>query len=101
MRAFYIEKRLREKFEDWLSSIEDTELRKELREGTIITGGAIVSMLMTQWSNDYDCTSRPRSDHEGGRVLHRPSEKPHEHRCASAAWTGLPTSRSSPRPGPG
>ena len=54
MNEQQIKKHLKYKFESWLNSINDTNLQKVLRENTIITGGAISSMLLDQEINDYD-----------------------------------------------
>lgn len=54
MRSVHIERKVREKIFDWLKTIEDEELRKELMDGVIVTGGAIVSMLLDEPVNDYD-----------------------------------------------
>jgi len=45
---------IRQKIDEWLSSIEDEELRGEVGENCIVTGGAIVSMLLNEDVNDYD-----------------------------------------------
>lgn len=42
------------KFDDFLKSIEDEEVRKLVRENTIITGGAIASMLLNEKISDFD-----------------------------------------------
>lgn len=38
----------------WLATIPDETLRKDVREGAIITGGSIVSLLLNEEPNDYD-----------------------------------------------
>lgn len=45
---------LRRKFNEFVDSIEDTEVRELVRKGSIITGGAIVSLLRGEKVNDYD-----------------------------------------------
>lgn len=45
---------LQSKFDDWISSITDELLREQAKNNSIITGGAIASMLMQQEVNDYD-----------------------------------------------
>jgi len=42
------------KLEDWVKTIDDPLLVCDIREGTILTGGAIASMLMGAKVNDYD-----------------------------------------------
>lgn len=49
-----IEQNIRNKIKGWLASIEDIELRDELRKHYIVTGGAITSMLLGDVPNDYD-----------------------------------------------
>jgi hypothetical protein len=51
---------LRKKIREWLSSIEHEELRKELGDNVIVTGGAITSMLLGEKINDYDFYLRTR-----------------------------------------
>lgn len=45
---------LNKKFKDWLKSIEDKEVRKLVKENTIITGGSIASMLLKEKIKDFD-----------------------------------------------
>lgn len=45
---------LAKKFNDFLSSIEDENIREMVRENTLITGGCITSMLLKETVNDYD-----------------------------------------------
>lgn len=45
---------LNKKVDDWLESIEDEGLREVARKNTIVTGGAIASMLLGERVNDYD-----------------------------------------------
>lgn len=54
MKRKTINKILDNKFEEWCASIEDTNLRELVRKNTIITGGAIASMLLNEPVNDYD-----------------------------------------------
>lgn len=49
-----VESHLRKKLEDWLNCIDDKELRKEVRENVILTGGSIPSLLLNEKVNDYD-----------------------------------------------
>lgn len=46
--------KLRNKFEDWLGSIEDESVRKLVEQNTIITGGCIASLLLGEKVNDFD-----------------------------------------------
>lgn len=54
MRAKTIKAVLAKKFNDFVASIDDEEVRKLVEKNTIITGGAIVSMLLGEKVNDYD-----------------------------------------------
>lgn len=38
----------------WIKSVQDEELRKELQENIVVTGGCIASMLLGEDINDYD-----------------------------------------------
>lgn len=49
-----IEQTLRRKMSAWIKSIDDEDLRKEVVNGYIVTGGAITSMLLGDLPNDYD-----------------------------------------------
>lgn len=54
MKIKTIKKTLCDKFNQWANSIQDETLRKQVMENTIITGGAIVSLLMGEDVNDFD-----------------------------------------------
>jgi len=45
---------LRKKIEDWLSTINDEYLVRDLRKHVVVTGGSIVSLLLGEPVNDYD-----------------------------------------------
>lgn len=49
-----IKTKLAGKFMSWLNSIEDDNVRKLAQVNSVITGGAIVSLLQDQEPNDYD-----------------------------------------------
>lgn len=49
-----IEATIRGKIKNWLASIEDIELRDQVKAHYIVTGGAITSMLLGDLPNDYD-----------------------------------------------
>ena len=42
------------KVKTWLESIDDEELRKEIKDNIIVTGGCITSMLLKEKVNDFD-----------------------------------------------
>lgn len=54
MKAKTIKQVLRAKINDWAATIEDEALRKQVLNDTIVTGGAIASMLLREPVNDYD-----------------------------------------------
>ena len=54
MKRKTIAKTIMAKMEDFLTSIPDEKLKKELREGIIVTGGCITSMFLQEPVNDYD-----------------------------------------------
>jgi hypothetical protein len=54
MKARTIRKVLRGKLDSLLRSVDDKEVREILAENTIVTGGAIASMLLGEKINDFD-----------------------------------------------
>jgi hypothetical protein len=52
---------LNKKLSDWLDSIDDEELRNVVAKDTIVTGGAIASMLLGERVNDFDVYFRTKS----------------------------------------
>ena len=54
MNSKNIKKSLKKKLDDWVSSINDEEVKKEIKKNAIITGGAIVSLLNNEQPHDYD-----------------------------------------------
>ena len=54
MNTRTIKKKLKQKHEDFVSSIEDEKIRDYLNNDTMITGGCIASMLLNEKVNDYD-----------------------------------------------
>lgn len=54
MKAKTVRALLRKKTDEWFKSIEDETLRAQVKRGTIVTGGAIASMLLKEPVNDYD-----------------------------------------------
>ena len=49
-----IKRELKEKMGEWLDSIADEEVRQLAQKNTIVTGGAIASMLLGEKVNDFD-----------------------------------------------
>lgn len=54
MNKTRIKNRLNKVFNEWTESIRDKEVRTLVRKNSIITGGAITSLLMNQEPHDYD-----------------------------------------------
>lgn len=54
MQLKTIEKIIKAKLEDWLNTIPDTKLKKEVRKNILLSGGSIASMLLNIEVNDYD-----------------------------------------------
>lgn len=54
MKSKTIKAVIRKKIDDWLASIEDESVRELATNGTIVTGGAIASMLLNEKVNDFD-----------------------------------------------
>ncbi len=64
MKTKTIKKIIGAKIEDWLKSIDDEGVRKIAEKNTIVTGGAIASMLLNEPVNDYDIYFRNQSSAE-------------------------------------
>ena len=54
MKAKTITKDIKKNIENWLLSIDDLALAKDLEKGVIVTGGCIPSMFLQETVNDYD-----------------------------------------------
>lgn len=54
MKARTIKKAIRAKVDEWINSIEDDNVRKLVKDNTIVTGGCIASMLLQEKVNDFD-----------------------------------------------
>ncbi len=54
MQLKTIKKVLVTKLEDWLESITDRDLRKDIKDNLLVSGGSITSMLQNLPVNDYD-----------------------------------------------
>lgn len=54
MKVKTIKKIIETKFNEFASSIEDTNVRKLVQDNTIISGGCIPSMLLKEHVNDFD-----------------------------------------------
>lgn len=54
MQAKTIKKVITKKLEDWLSTINDEDLRKRVKDNLLVSGGSIASLLLKEDVNDYD-----------------------------------------------
>lgn len=54
MQKKTISKRINTKVEEWIESITDLQLRKDVTDQVIVTGGCITSMFLQEEPNDYD-----------------------------------------------
>jgi hypothetical protein len=54
MQEKTINKVIRQKIDEWISSITEEKLRIELKKDVIVTGGCITSLLRNEDVNDYD-----------------------------------------------
>ncbi|GAA0235740.1 hypothetical protein LNAOJCKE_0906 [Methylorubrum aminovorans] len=66
MKAKTIKAVLAKKIGEWAASIEDEALREKVQKNTIVTGGAIASMLLKEPVNDYDIYFR---DHATAKAV--------------------------------
>lgn len=60
MKAKTIRQVLRRKIDEWLATIDDVDLREQLKNKVIVTGGCIASMLLREKVNDFDVYLRDR-----------------------------------------
>ncbi|WP_456867553.1 hypothetical protein [Galbibacter sp. BG1] len=54
MKIKTIKKIIQAKIEKWADSVSDPDIKKIIKENTIITGGSIASMLLNEPVNDFD-----------------------------------------------
>lgn len=54
MKTKTINRIINAKFDEWLNSITDEEVRDLVKENSILTGGAIASMFLKEKVNDFD-----------------------------------------------
>lgn len=60
MQIKTIKQNISTKMEEWLMTIEDESLRKDLKNNILVSGGCIVSMLLNEPVNDYDVYIKDR-----------------------------------------
>ena len=54
MKTKTINQIINKKFKEWIATIKDENVRKLVEKNSILTGGAIASMLLQQPVNDFD-----------------------------------------------
>jgi hypothetical protein len=54
MQTKTIEKNIKAKLEEWLKTITDETLRKDVKENLLVSGGSVTSMFLNEPVNDYD-----------------------------------------------
>ena len=54
MQIKTIQKTIEKKLNQWLITITDDILRKDIKDNLLVSGGSITSMLMNEPVNDYD-----------------------------------------------
>ena len=54
MKTGTIEKVLKKKLTEWLETITDETLRRDVKDGLLVSGGSIASMLLGEKVNDFD-----------------------------------------------
>ena len=60
MNSKNIKRHLNAKLRDWISHIDNEEVKKVVQENTIVTGGAMVSLLTGEIVHDYDIYFRTK-----------------------------------------
>ena len=60
MKASNIARVIKEKIADWAKTVDNAGVREIIETKTIVTGGAIASMLLGEKINGYDCYFRSR-----------------------------------------
>lgn len=61
MQIKTIRKNISDKMTEWLSTIEDESLRKDVKKSLLVSGGCIVSLMTNQKVNDYDVYLQDRN----------------------------------------
>ena len=64
MKSSTIKLVLKQKLDDWLSTIDDEAVKANVKLHTIVSGGAIASMLAGEKVNDYDIYFRNKQTAE-------------------------------------
>jgi len=54
MQRKTLSKVITKKLEDWLDSITDAQLRKDVKKSLLVSGGSITSLFLNEKVNDYD-----------------------------------------------
>lgn len=61
MQKKTISKVIKNKIDEWIDTITDTQLKTTLKDSVIVSGGCIASMLLGEDVNDYDVYIKDRS----------------------------------------
>jgi hypothetical protein len=61
MQIKTIRKNIEKKLEDWLKTITDESLRKDLKNQILVSGGSITSLFLGEKVNDYDIYIKDRN----------------------------------------
>lgn len=88
MKAKTIKSVLSRKFKAFVDSIDDPEIKNLVKENTIITGGAIASMLLGEKVNDYDMYFRTRD--AASKIANYYLNKFKENPPTKFKWDGKP-----------
>lgn len=60
MNSKNIKRHLKKKIDDWIANVEDESVKATIKSNTIVTGGALVSLLTGEPVNDYDVYFRTK-----------------------------------------
>ena len=60
MKRRNIKKVIKEKIENYLESVEDKDLVKQMKKDILVTGGSIASMFLDEQINDFDIYFKTR-----------------------------------------
>lgn len=87
MNSKNIKRHLKAKLKDWVKHIDDEAVKKTIEENTIITGGALVSLLTGETVHDYDVYFRTKDACiEVAKYYVDKWNKKHEDKPVSLLW---------------
>ena len=61
MQTKSISHNIRSKMDEWIATINDTELRNDLTKNILVSGGCVASMFLNESVNDYDVYIQDRN----------------------------------------